>query len=439
MVAAGLRSTAVPPTLRGMDGMSVVGRFVLRPLRARTWRELGFLLLGAVMGLVAFTIAWTLFTTGVGMLITLVGIPLLFGLAYVDRAMSWIERARIGMVGERPEGAYRRPERPGVMGHVTAVATDPQTWKDLVWHLLVSIVTFTEGVVAFSLWVTAIWAIVFPFYWSFVPRSALPDIGSQRLDTWQFALAVLGLGIALAIATAWLCAAMAWTQVQLARALLAPSDRQRLAGRVDTLTRTRAAAADVQAAELQRIERDLHDGAQARLVAVTMDLGRARERFDDDPELARELVESAHRGAAAAIVELRELVAGIYPAVLADRGLDAAVSGVASASSVPVEVRVSIAGRLPAAAEVAAYFVVAEAIANVGKHSNASRAEIRIERTDELLVVEVEDNGDGGADGAGGTGLAGLSDRVAALDGRMLVSSPTGGPTIVRAEIPCVS
>ena len=123
--------------------------------------------------------------------------------------------------------------------------------------------------------------------------------------------------------------------MQLARVLLAPSDHQRLEGRVDTLTRTRAAAADVQAAELQRIERDLHDGAQARLVAVTMDLGRARERFDDDPELARELVESAHHDAAAAIVELRELVAGIYPAVLADRGLDAAVSSVASASSVP--------------------------------------------------------------------------------------------------------
>jgi signal transduction histidine kinase len=422
-----------------MSEMSPIGRVFLRPLRAVTWREFAFLLLGGVMGLVGFTVAWTVFTTGVGMLITLVGIPLLFALAYIDRGMSWLERERMKMVGETVESAYRRPAKPGVWPLVKTVAADPQTWKDLAWHLFVSIFTFVAGVVAFSLWAAALWAIVYPFYWSFVPHSALPELGSQRLDTWRFAFAVLGLGLALAVLTAWLCAAMTWAQVRLAHLVLAPSDRQRLATRVEDLTRTRAAAADVQAAELQRIERDLHDGAQARLVAVTMELGRARERFDEDPELARELVESAHREAAAAIVELRELVAGIYPAVLSDRGLDAAVSSVASASSVPVTVRVSLADRLPAAAEVAAYFVVAEAIANVGKHSNAAHAEIRIDRAGDLVVVEVEDDGDGGADRAKGSGLRGLADRVGALDGRVLVSSPTGGPTIVRAEIPCVS
>ena len=408
-------------------------------MRARTWRELCFLLLGGVMGIVSWTVAFTLFVTGVSLLITLVGIPLLFALAYVDRAMSWIERGRMRLVAELPEARYRRPEKGGVLSRLAAVATDPQTWKDLAWHLFVSILTFAAGVVALSLWASALWAIAYPFYWSFVGKASLPELGSQRLDTWQFAFAVLGAGLALAVLTAWLCAAMTWVQVRLAEVLLAPGDRQLLAGRVEDLTRTRAAAADVQAAELHRIERDLHDGAQARLVAVTMELGRARERFDDDPELARELVETAHREAAAAIVELRELVAGIYPAVLADRGLDAAISSVASACSVPVSVHVNPGDRLPAAAEVAAYFVVAEAIANVGKHSNASHAEIRIDRPGDLLVVEVEDNGDGGADRANGTGLRGLADRVAALDGRVLVSSPTGGPTIVRAEIPCVS
>jgi len=422
-----------------MAQMSPFGRALLRPLRVKTWRELGFLVAGGVMGIVSFTVAWTLFTTGVSLLITLVGIPLLIGLAYVDRAMSWIERRRMKLIGETVEGAYRRPAKRGVWPVLKAVSTDPQTWKDLTWHLFVSIFTFAAGVIAFSLWASALWAIVYPVYWSFVPQTDLPELGNQRLDTWQFAIAVLGLGVALAILTAWLCAALAWAEARLAGVLLAPSDRQRLAARVEDLTRTRAAAADVQAAELQRIERDLHDGAQARLVAVTMELGRARERMDDDPELARELVESAHREAAAAIVELRELVAGIYPAVLADRGLDAAVSSVASSSSVPVTVHVSLEGRLPAAAEVAAYFVVAEAIANVGKHSNAEHAEIRIDRSGDLVVVEVEDDGDGGADRANGSGLSGLADRVAALDGRLLVSSPTGGPTIVRAEIPCVS
>ncbi len=419
--------------------MSPIGRALLRPLRAKTWRELGFLLLGGVMGIVSFTVAWTLFVTGISLAVTLVGIPLLYALAYVDRALSWIERSRMRLVGEEPAAAYRRPAKSGLWSHLVTVTTDPQTWKDLTWHLFVSIAAFGAGVVAFTLWASALWAIVYPFYWSFVPRSSLPELGRQRLDTWQFAIAVLGLGVALAIVTAWLCAAMTWVQVQLSRVLLEPSDRQRLAVRVEDLTRTRAAAADVQAAELHRIERDLHDGAQARLVAVTMELGRARERLDDDPELARELVASAHREAAAAIVELRELVAGIYPSVLADRGLDAAVSSVAAASSVPVQVHVSLPGRLPAAAEVAAYFVVAEAIANVGKHSNASHAEIRIALADETLVVEIEDDGSGGADLGNGSGLKGLADRVGALDGRLLVSSPTGGPTIVLAEIPCVS
>ena len=422
-----------------MDQMSPIGRVLLRPLRARTWSEFAFLILGGVMGIVSFSVAWTVFTTGVSMVITLVGVPLLFALAYIDRAMSWIERGRMKMLGETVEAAYRRPAKRGVWPLVKTVGTDPQTWKDLAWHLFVSIFTFAAGVVALSLWASALWAIAYPFYWSFAPHSALPELGSRRLDTWNFAFAVLGLGLALAIVTAWICAALSQAQVRLARLVLAPSDRQRLAARVEDLTRTRAAAADVQAAELQRIERDLHDGAQARLVAVTMELGRARERFDEDPELARELVESAHREAAAAIVELRELVAGIYPAVLADRGLDAAVSSVASASSVPVTVHVSLDGRLPAAAEVAAYFVVAEAVANVGKHSNADHAAIRIDRLGDLVVVEVEDDGDGGADRAKGSGLRGLSDRVAALDGRVLVSSPTGGPTVVRAEIPCVS
>ncbi len=419
--------------------MSPVGRALLRPLRVKTWRELAFLLLGGVMGIVSFTVAWTLFITGVSLLITLVGVPLLFALAYVDRVMSWIERQRMRLVAGAPEGVYRRSAKPGLLRHLAAVATDPQTWKDLTWHLFVSIVAFGAGVVALTLWSTALWAIAYPFYWWLVPQSELPELGSQRLDTWQFAVAVLGAGIALSVLSAWVCAALTWVQVGLAQVLLAPSDRQLLAGRVEDLTRTRAKAADVQAAELRRIERDLHDGAQARLVAVTMELGRARERFDDDPELARELVASAHREAAAAIVELRELVAGIYPGVLADRGLDAAVSSVASASSVPVTVHVSLPGRLPAAAEVAAYFVVAEGIANVGKHSNASHAEIRLDRAGDLLVVEVEDDGEGGADRANGSGLSGLADRVAALDGRVLVSSPKGGPTIVRAEIPCVS
>ena len=186
------------------------------------------------------------------------------------------------------------------------MAVDPQTWRDLGWIWLNVFLGFISAVVMISLWVSVLWLVTLPAYWWLLPTSALSDApwGGQ-LDTWAEVLGGAAAGLALAPLVAWIGAGLARVQTRLARAILGPSDRQRLSARVEDLTRTRAAAADVQAAELQRIERDLHDGAQARLVAVTMDLGRARERLDDDPELARELVESAHREAATAIVELR--------------------------------------------------------------------------------------------------------------------------------------
>jgi signal transduction histidine kinase len=194
----------------------------------------------------------------------------------------------------------------------------------------------------------------------------------------------------------------------------------------------------VAATERRRIERDLHDGAQQRLVALAMDLGMAREKLASQPEAARALIDEAHDGAKRALAELRNLARGIHPAVLTDRGLDAAISALAARSPVPVEVDVQLHGRPPAAVESTAYFVVAEALANVAKHAAATHAEVRVIRKDEWLLVEVCDDSVGGADPAGG-GLAGLADRVAAVDGRLAVASPQGGPTVVRAELPCGS
>jgi signal transduction histidine kinase len=217
--------------------------------------------------------------------------------------------------------------------------------------------------------------------------------------------------------------------------VLPPERERELAERVDVLTRTRRGALDVQAAELRRIERDLHDGAQARLVALSMALGRAEERLADRPEVA-ELVRSARGEAGAAIAELRDLARGIAPPVLADRGLAAAVEALARRAATPVAVEVALEERQLPVIEAAAYFVVAEALTNVAKHANGAPARVRVATVGDRLVVEVADDGPGGADPEGG-GLTGLRHRVEALDGTLAVTSAPGAGTAIRAELPC--
>ena len=215
-----------------------------------------------------------------------------------------------------------------------------------------------------------------------------------------------------------------------------PPEGRALEDRVVELTRTRAGALDVQAAELRRIERDLHDGAQARLVALTMNLGRAEERLGDRPEVAG-LVREARADASAAIAELRDLARGIAPPVLADRGLAAAVEALGRRSAIPVTVDARPGGRLPPIVENVAYFVVAESLTNAAKHAG-SAAHVTLARSDGRLLVSIADRGPGGAD-AGGGGLTGLRHRVEAIDGALRVHSPPGGGTTIRAELPCGS
>jgi signal transduction histidine kinase len=217
-----------------------------------------------------------------------------------------------------------------------------------------------------------------------------------------------------------------------------PPGQEELTQRIETLTTTRAGAVDQQEAELRRIERDLHDGAQARLVALGMSIGMAEQKMADDPEGARQLLEEARTGAGQALKELRDLARGIHPPVLADRGLEAAVTALADASPLRVAVHADVGQRPAAPVESAAYFVVAEALANAGKHSQAKRVDIRMIRDEDVLTVEVADDGVGGAD-PGGSGLSGLRRRIEALDGTLRVASPAGGPTVIRAEMPCGS
>jgi signal transduction histidine kinase len=191
--------------------------------------------------------------------------------------------------------------------------------------------------------------------------------------------------------------------------------------------------------ERRRIERDLHDGAQQRLVALAANLGAAKEKLEHDPEEGREMVAVAHEEAKAALAEIRDLVRGIHPVILEDRGLDAALSAVVARSPVPVTLDVQVTTRPPAAVESAAYFVVNEALTNVARHAHATRAHVSLARAGNRLVVEVRDDGVGGADVAGGSGLQGLRDRVAGLGGTMYVISPAGGPTTISVELPCGS
>jgi signal transduction histidine kinase len=213
---------------------------------------------------------------------------------------------------------------------------------------------------------------------------------------------------------------------------------ERLQQRVEVLTRSRADVVDHSAAELRRLERDLHDGTQARLVAVSMSLGLAEAQFDSDPETARRTVNEAREATSAAIADLRSVVRGIHPPVLADRGLDGAVRALALDMAVPVEVTGGILGRAPLPVESALYFAVAECLANSAKHAGHQHAWVELSHADGVLRVVVGDDGRGGADVDRGTGMRGVMRRLAAFDGTMAVSSPAGGPTLVTLEVPCV-
>ena len=414
---------------------------VSRPFRRQTWTELAYLLLGLPVGVVTFTVVVTGVTLGVSLLITLVGIPVLVATAYADRGLAWLERRRAALVLGRPIGdpPYRRPERPGALAWLKALAVDPQTWKEAAWMVVVFAVGLVGFVVAVVLWTVALWAVTFPVYWWALPHDAVPQVGGEgdelALDTWPLAIAVGACGLVLLVVSPWVCS-LAQGQARLARVFLGPGAAT---ARVGELTRSRAAAVDAQTVELRRIERDLHDGAQARLVAATIDLGLAQEKLEVDPVEARRLVEAAQAETKEAIGDLRRLVSGIAPAVLADRGLDAALSGLVASCRVPVSLEVRLPERLPEAVEVAAYFVAAESLTNVQKHAEAATASLHARVQDGRLVVEVTDDGRGDAAAVPGSGLDGLAARVTALDGRLLVTSPAGGPTVVRAEIPCVS
>jgi signal transduction histidine kinase len=406
-------------------------------IAGRTWRETAYLLIDLAVGVVGFTFVITGLSLGVGLLITLIGLPVL-GLTLLGcRGGAWLELRRARMLGlhlpdppplERTGSLFRRLSRPLV---------DGVGWRAAAYFLLmlpVGIVTFT---VTLTIWSTALGLLTLPAWaWSLPHGGALFGDSYYWNQPWQLALSTLA-GAALTLLAPWVVRGLAIADQGLVRGLLGTS-RRALEERAEVLSDQRSRTVDASIEERRRLERDLHDGAQQRLVSLGMDLGIALEKLDADPEAAKALLREAHGDAQLALRELRDLARGIHPAVLTDRGLDAAVSGLAARSPVPVRVRGSLAERSPASVEATAYFIASEALANVAKHADANSAEVALELADGRLRVEIADDGRGGAD-PHGTGLQGLADRAAALDGSFTVVSPAGGGTRIITELPCAS
>ncbi|MDX3224382.1 sensor histidine kinase [Streptomyces sp. ME19-01-6] len=272
------------------------------------------------------------------------------------------------------------------------------------------------------------------------PTALWSELGGQVkfLPTAMAATFVTALGLALLALACWLTGALARLDIRAATALLGPDPAKELERRVEDLTERRAGTVDAADAERRRIERDLHDGAQQRLVSMAVNLGLAKATLSDLPEEARKVIDEAHREAKEAIEELNNLVRGLHPAVLDDRGLDAALSGLAARATLPVRLDVGIPERPAPTVEAVAYFVVSESLANITKHARATGAEVTVARTGDILRVVIADDGVGGADPARGSGLAGLVGRVGSVDGTFDLSSPRGGPTVITVELPCV-
>ncbi|SNX65877.1 signal transduction histidine kinase [Streptomyces sp. TLI_55] len=309
-------------------------------------------------------------------------------------------------------------------------------WRQVCHHAVAGPLFAVLDLAVLAVWAAAVGAAsLYVWIWALPPQWRVSDLGY----TTQAAYITVG-GLALLFLGPRLTGALVRLETRAAEVLLGPSRTEKLARRVADLAESRAGVLDAADAERRRIERDLHDGAQQRLVSLAVNLGLARATLGDLPEEARKVIDEAHREAKEAIAELNELVRGLHPAVLEDRGLDAALSGVAARLPLPVRVAVDLPRRPSPTVEAVAYFVVSEALTNVVKHAQATRADVTVARIGETLRVVVADDGTGGADLAaagGGTGLAGLAKRVASVDGTFSCRSPAGGPTVITVELPC--
>lgn len=407
----------------------------LRTLVSREpWMAFVFMMSSFVLGVFWFVWLVTLLSTGFAMLVTLVGLPVLLLAFYSWIFGARIERARVrALLGEQIPDPYTPLPEGSWFQRFRVRFTDKYVWQDLIYLFLlfpVGIAQFVIAVVAVSIPFTLI---TVPLWYGVDGADAV--IFNYKVSTLPAALVFAVIGIPFLFLLPYVLVGLGRSHAWLARNLLGTS-LEELTRRVGELTERRATAMDSSVSDLRRIERDLHDGAQQRLVKLSMDLGMARAKFDSDPEAARELIIEAHEGAKLAMAEIRNLARGIHPAVLTDRGLDAAITSLAASSTVPVDVSVNLESRPPERIESTAYFIIAEALTNISRHSNATQASVNVRQFGAILRIEIVDNGSGGADDSLGTGLRGMRDRATAIDGTLTVSSPSGGPTRILVELP---
>ncbi|WP_217566567.1 sensor histidine kinase [Streptomyces sp. GbtcB7] len=402
------------------------------------WRSAGYLLTGVLTGAAALVgIVITVAAGGV-LALVLVGLPLLLLAALSGLPVTWVERHRLRLIDRDPApDRHRVPEAGGLRSWLTTRLRESVTWRELGYALLFAGLLWPVDALVITV------ALLAPLSMAATPL-LMATAGDGRetkvlkqwtVTTWPTAFGTAVLGLVLLALGAYVLGVTAGARAELTRVLIAPREGD-LGAKVAELARSRVRLVDAFEAERRRIERDLHDGAQQRLVALTMTLGLAR--LDAPPGPLADQLATAHEEAGRALAELRELIHGIHPKVLTDYGLQAAVADAADRSTVPVDIDgLELPGRLPRAVEAAAYFVVCEALANVARHSGASRAAVSGEHRDGRLFLQVRDDGRGGADAKAGSGLTGLADRVSVLDGRLSLSSPRGGPTLLRVEFPC--
>ncbi|WP_194816963.1 sensor domain-containing protein [Nocardia sp. XZ_19_385] len=412
-------------------------RHYLRDRLRQLPAAVGYLVMGGLTSLVSmFAVVALVFVAGLSLIG--VGIPAIPEAIRLLRPLVAVERRRAAKeLGVPIEAAYQ-PLTGDLRRQLTTVFADPANLRDIGWLLLHALTGLVMGCIAFALPLSVLNQILLLGYWKFLPENAPASNFGIDVVSWPTALLSALLAVPLAL-IALQTPVFARSQALLARALLGPAEGAALADRVAELTATRAAALDAHGAELRRIERDLHDGAQARIAAVIMQLGLADQLRAQDPGAADAMVRKAQDTATAALAELRDVVRSVYPPVLSDRGLVSAISALAARSPIPCVLDLSGVGRRPAAVEAAAYFVIAEALTNATKHSAAQGISIILGGAPELLTIEVTDDGAGGARETEDGGLAGIRRRAEALDGRMTLTSPAGGPTVLRVELPCGS
>ncbi|MER8044325.1 sensor domain-containing protein [Streptomyces sp. NPDC094032] len=402
------------------------GRFLRT---AWPWRAVAYLASGVAVGALALLVLLVL----VGFSVLLVGLPLL-PLAGV--ALGGLERRRLLLLDREPAAdPHRVPGAPGLVAWLRVRVREQATWRELAYAVLLATVLWPLDLIVLAVGLGLPAALLSaPVQLAAAGGEEAKVVKAYLVTSYPQAFAAALLGLVLLPLLLYPLTALAGARAALARALLAPREAE-LRDRIGEVTASRARLAAAFEAERRRIERDLHDGAQQRLVALTMTLGLAR--YDAPPGPLADQLAKAHEEAGRVLTELRELIHGIHPQVLVDYGLPEALADAADRSPVPVDVRADGLPRLPAPVESAAYFAAREALANLARHSGATRAAVTARHAGGVLRLAVEDDGRGGADPARGSGLTGLADRLAVLDGTLSITSPPGGPTVLRVEIPC--